>query len=57
MPGVNPFSMRWRPGIPTDTTSAGVVRKQLGFSFLGETREEGQFLIGLVEVQGLGTEV
>ena len=35
----------------------GVVRKQLGLSFLGETREEGQMLIGLVEVQGLGTEV
>ncbi|EPS95859.1 hypothetical protein FOMPIDRAFT_142547 [Fomitopsis schrenkii] len=34
----------------------GVVRKQLGLSFVGETSEEGQLLIGLVEVQGLGTE-
>ncbi|TFY56076.1 hypothetical protein EVJ58_g7861 [Rhodofomes roseus] len=34
----------------------GVVRKQLGLSFLGETRVEGQFLLGLVETQGLDTE-
>lgn len=35
----------------------GIVRKQLGLSFLGETRVEGQILLGLVEVKGLGTEV
>ncbi|KZT65328.1 monooxygenase [Daedalea quercina L-15889] len=34
----------------------GVVRKQLGLSFLGETRTEGDVLLGLVEIQGLGTE-
>ncbi|KZT68267.1 monooxygenase [Daedalea quercina L-15889] len=34
----------------------GVVRRQLGLSFLGETRVEGWALIGLVQVQGLGTD-
>lgn len=35
----------------------GSVRKQLGLSFLGETREEGQLVLGLVQVKGLETEV
>ena len=35
----------------------GVVRKQLGLSFLGETQDAGQMILGLVEVQGLGKEV
>ncbi|KAI0734948.1 FAD binding domain-containing protein [Fomitopsis betulina] len=34
----------------------GVVRKQLGLSFLGETRDDRHWILGLVEVQGLGTE-
>ena len=38
-------------------SAQGAVRKQLGLSFLGETREEGQLVLGLVEVKGLGTEV
>ncbi|TFY64717.1 hypothetical protein EVJ58_g2424, partial [Rhodofomes roseus] len=44
---------RWLVG---SDGARGVVRKQLGLSFLGETRTEGQFLIGLVEIQGLETE-
>ena len=35
----------------------GVVRKQLGLSFLGESQDAGVMALGLVEVQGLGTEV
>ncbi|KAH9907123.1 FAD binding domain-containing protein [Fomitopsis serialis] len=34
----------------------GTVRKQLGLSFLGDTRYEEQTVIGLVEVQGLDAE-
>ncbi|KZT68269.1 hypothetical protein DAEQUDRAFT_728082 [Daedalea quercina L-15889] len=34
----------------------GIVRKQLGLSFIGETRLEGQALIGLIQVQGLDTD-
>lgn len=57
MQKVHLSSTHQRPGQTADTTLEGVVRKQLGLSFLGETHEEGQLLIGLVEVQGLGTEV
>lgn len=35
----------------------GIVRKQLGLSFLGETRYEEQLMLGMVAVQGLGTDV
>lgn len=35
----------------------GVVRKQLGLSFVGKTDPGTQVLIGLVEVHGLGTTV
>lgn len=55
--GMSFFPMPLEPYARAEDWSKGIVRKQLGLSFLGETREEGQMIIGLVEVQGLGTEV
>ena len=37
--------------------SSGIVRKQLGLTFLGETREADKLMIIDVELQGLGNEV
>lgn len=35
----------------------GIVRKGVGLTFLGETRDDTHWILGLVELQGLGAEV
>ena len=33
------------------------MRKQLGFTFLGETRDADRFLLADLDIEGLGSEV